>query len=160
MEKAELERLIAEGLSQRGMASRLGVSQGFVKHYLAKYELKTQKNQYNKTTCRLCGETDLRKFYRQKDGRIRYRCKGCDNTETVKRFRAYKQEAVDYKGGKCEICGYNKCLGALVFHHKDPSQKDPKWTVMKSWPLDKIKTELDKCQLLCCRCHAEIHWGG
>lgn len=27
-------------------------------------------------------------------------------------------------GGKCEKCGYNKCLDALEFHHKDPSQKE------------------------------------
>ena len=28
------------------------------------------------------------------------------------------------KGGKCEICGYDKNLAALDFHHLDPNQKD------------------------------------
>ena len=31
---------------------------------------------------------------------------------------------VEYKGGKCCVCGYNKCIEALEFHHLDPSQKD------------------------------------
>ena len=35
-----------------------------------------------------------------------------------------KYEAVLARGGKCEICGYNKNLSALEFHHKDPSEKE------------------------------------
>ncbi|MEY4334993.1 MAG: phage FelixO1, partial [Bacteroidota bacterium] len=31
-----------------------------------------------------------------------------------------KQKLVEHKGGCCEICGYNKCIEALEFHHKDP----------------------------------------
>jgi hypothetical protein len=32
-----------------------------------------------------------------------------------------KLKAVEYKGGKCIICGYNKSIRALQFHHLDPS---------------------------------------
>lgn len=35
-----------------------------------------------------------------------------------------KKDAIEYKGGKCQICGYDKCDSALEFHHLDPSQKD------------------------------------
>ena len=35
-----------------------------------------------------------------------------------------KEKLVEYKGGKCEICGYDKCVAALDFHHTDSSQKD------------------------------------
>ena len=28
---------------------------------------------------------------------------------------------VDYKGGKCERCGYDKNISALEFHHLDPT---------------------------------------
>ena len=38
--------------------------------------------------------------------------------------RAMKKQAVILKGGKCNRCGYNKCIDALVFHHVDSSQKD------------------------------------
>lgn len=32
--------------------------------------------------------------------------------------------AIDYKGGKCSVCGYNKCRAALEFHHTNPNEKD------------------------------------
>lgn len=71
-----------------------------------------------------------------------------------------KEELVKYKGGKCEICGYNKCLGALDFHHLDPSKKD--FTISDSniyKNLDKLKEEIDKCILVCANCHREIHYN-
>ena len=38
--------------------------------------------------------------------------------------RVIKNILIQEKGGKCEICGYNNCLGALDFHHLNPSEKD------------------------------------
>ena len=35
-----------------------------------------------------------------------------------------KIKAIEYKGGKYLICGYNKSIRALQFHHIDPSKKD------------------------------------
>ena len=61
---------------------------------------------------------------------------------------------------KCEICGYDKCLGALDFHHLDPSQKD--FTISNSniyKNLDKLKEEVNKCILVCANCHREIHYN-
>jgi len=40
------------------------------------------------------------------------------------RRKKIRQMAVKYKGGQCEICGYFKCIDALEFHHKDPTQKN------------------------------------
>lgn len=81
------------------------------------------------------------------------------NTQYVISWRKrQKVKAVEYKGGKCERCGYNKCLGALTFHHLDPTQKDFIISqAQKGW--DKTKLELDKCALLCANCHAEEHWN-
>lgn len=70
--------------------------------------------------------------------------------------RRRKQRAVDYKGGKCQKCGYSKCLNALEFHHTDPSRKD--FTVAgKRRPWEDLRIELDKCLLLCSNCHREHH---
>lgn len=74
------------------------------------------------------------------------------------RRRKIKQMAVDYKGGKCIRCGYNKYIGALEFHHVDPTQKDFSLGAKghcNSW--EKVKKELDKCILVCSNCHSEIH---
>jgi DNA-binding CsgD family transcriptional regulator len=69
-----------------------------------------------------------------------------------------KQKLVDYKGGCCETCGYNKSLRALHFHHKDPSQKD--FSISgKSLSFERMKNEVDKCILVCSNCHSEIHDG-
>ena len=72
-----------------------------------------------------------------------------------------KQKAVDYKGGACCICGYNTCIAALDFHHIDPTQKDGYGTgaIKSHWTFEKNKLEIDKCILVCVRCHREIHAG-
>jgi hypothetical protein len=66
--------------------------------------------------------------------------------------------AVKYKGGQCLLCGYDKCLEALSFHHaggKEFGISAKGYT--RSW--DKVQAELDNCILVCHNCHAEIHAG-
>ena len=55
---------------------------------------------------------------------------------------------MEYKGGKCEICGYNKCVSALEFHHKNPLEKDF-GIGAKGYTrsIEKNKKEVDKCNL-------------
>lgn len=161
MDKHVLIELIEAGKSQRQIAEQLEVSQTTIKYWLKKFGLATKHKQYaerSELSCKFCGETDEAKFYRSKDGYMRGWCKKCHNKYAVQRFRKYKAQAVDYKGGKCEVCGYNKCLGSFDFHHKDPSQKDPNWRKMRNWKFDRIKQELDKCMLVCRNCHGEIHY--
>lgn len=74
--------------------------------------------------------------------------------------KAIKQQLVKYKGGKCEICGYNKCLNAMQFHHKDMTNKD--FTISANidsgdFNMKSYYAEVDKCLLVCANCHAEIH---
>ena len=57
----------------------------------------------------------------------------------------------------CMKCGYNRYIGALDFHHRDPTQKEFGIARNQSRFGDKHKRELDKCDLLCCRCHQELH---
>lgn len=77
-----------------------------------------------------------------------------------KRRTILKLMAIEYKGGKCELCGYNKCVGALEFHHLDPEEKDFGISSdgnTRAWK--KLRPELDKCILVCSNCHREIHAG-
>ncbi len=67
-----------------------------------------------------------------------------------------KKELVEYKGGNCQCCGYNKSMNALQFHHINPDEKD--FTIGgRNYSIDKMKLEVDKCVLLCSNCHTEIH---
>lgn len=79
--------------------------------------------------------------------------------KAVKSFvRRLKDQAVIYKGGKCQVCGYNRFNGALDFHHIDDMTKS--FTISgKSMSFDRLRPELDKCILVCSNCHREIHGG-
>lgn len=78
--------------------------------------------------------------------------------KSVKRWRQEnRKKIIEYKGGKCEKCGYNKCIEALDFHHIDPSQKEFN-LCNTTLSLNKLKIEADKCVLLCSNCHREFHY--
>lgn len=78
----------------------------------------------------------------------------------IKRRFKVKQMAVEHAGGKCKLCGYNRDVSALEFHHLDSSQKDfaiGQKGYTRSW--EKVRAEVDKCILVCANCHREIHSG-
>ena len=66
--------------------------------------------------------------------------------------------AIRYKGGCCQMCGYNECIGALDFHHIDPSTKEASWSQMRKMSMENMIKELDKCILVCANCHRKIHY--
>lgn len=74
------------------------------------------------------------------------------------RYVIKKLKAIEYKGGKCIECGYNKCPAALTFHHRDQDSKEFEWKNMRNRTWSVVLKELDKCDLLCCRCHTELHY--
>ena len=87
------------------------------------------------------------------------RLKKITDSESVILWRKRtKLKLIDYKGGKCEICGYDKCTRALQFHHLNPEEKDFQISG-KSLSFEKLKNEVDKCILVCSNCHCEIHDG-
>ena len=69
-----------------------------------------------------------------------------------------KLKLVEYKGGKCEICGYDKCVDALEFHHLNPDEKEFGLSNVDTRALSILKKEADKCILICSNCHREIHY--
>lgn len=76
--------------------------------------------------------------------------------------RILKNKLIQYKGGKCEKCGYDKCEGALQFHHRNPQEKEFTLSQVNlnntNFSIDIMYQEVDKCDLLCANCHAEIHY--
>ena len=102
--------------------------------------------------CKECGETDPGNFYSKQ----KIHCKKCHSKGAHQTQINNRLKAVEYKGGCCQQCGYSTYIGALAFHHLDPTQKDPvAFKKNKNWEV--YKTELDKCVLLCANCHAEEH---
>ena len=114
---------------------------------------KLHEGQDEAGTCTKCS----REFwYARSKGHRRTVCNSCN----VKKSRhSLKDMAVAYKGGRCVLCAYDKCQGALEFHHKDPEHKDFRISdgVGRKWSA--IIVEIDKCELVCANCHREIHAG-
>jgi len=82
------------------------------------------------------------------------------NSESVKRWRkSTKSRIVEAFGGKCGVCGYNKCQEALELHHLDPEKKHFSLGSIRANPKnwDYIVNEIRKCVMICSNCHRELH---
>ena len=171
MDRELLVSLIEEGYSTYQLAKKFNKVPSTIRYWLLKFGLKTKnksfKDGYHKEkgitkteNCSSCGvflDEETAYIRPERDSYHCY-CKQC-MTKMMKKIRNnYKEKAVEYKGGCCSSCGYDKNLTALEFHHTDPNKKDfnPSGMHNKSW--ETAKEELDKCVLLCSNCHREEHF--
>lgn len=159
MEKDKLIQQIEIGLSTWKLADYFKTTQPNIRYWLKKYELQTNRTSNiisGKKLCPRCkDDKDKSEFYQYKKSSSF--CKKCILESNTERRLQTKQKAVDYLGGKCTSCGYNKCLAALEFHHINPKDKDKDYFNYRGGFTDTLKTELDKCVLLCANCHREKH---
>lgn len=167
--REQLEALVAEGLTVRAIAERVGMSFATVQHWLKKHELRTARAHRRHETPRpgaagpaalegTCGVHGKTTFGRRADGY--YRCLACRAAAVVKRRRAVKRILVEEAGGSCRLCGYDRFPAALQFHHVDPTQKS--FSLSRrgvTIALDAARAEAGKCILLCANCHAEVEGG-
>ena len=171
MEKEFLIDCIEKNMSVNQIAKVVGKSANSITYWLKKFGLKTKHKSFKQIgvvdyggerCCPKCKKVKpITEFYKRrgKEGASVY-CKACTNEQAVIRQRRLKQECIDYKGGSCQQCGYDKYNGALEFHHINPNEKDFNVGSLKSYSFtEKLKQELDKCILLCSNCHREVHGG-
>jgi len=104
-----------------------------------------------KKVCQHHGLTDFRSC-RPSD------CILCTVIRNRKRRERNKLKAIDYKGGKCIHCGYDKYPAALEFHHQNPQVKSYTLARILAHNWGKIEKELDKCDLVCVNCHREVEY--
>jgi len=115
--------------------------------------LRAKNKPIEKRICQTCKREFI---YRPRSGQTKGRCNSCI---TAARRIQTKRRAVELLGGACALCGYNRCMAALTFHHRDPEKKDfiIAHAYNRSW--ETVAAELLKCVLLCQNCHAEVHDG-
>jgi transposase len=106
-----------------------------------------------------CGQT-LKKYLNKRTqaeaSALKNRSRKSKSENVMAWRKRVKIKLVEYKGGKCECCGYNKIVEALQFHHINPSEKDFQISGT-SKAFETMKKEVDKCKLLCANCHIETH---
>lgn len=161
MTKEQIEELyITQNLGQREVAKRLNCSHTNLRYWIKKYNIIKTTIQNSERTCPKCKNTlPINLFHNRRNGtgNSTY-CKPCTLKQTLDRQRELKRKCVEYKGGCCQNCGYNKYLGALDFHHLDPKQKDFSLSHRSRTSFNQeVIDELDKCILLCANCHREEH---
>jgi len=112
---------------------------------------------YKQRRCKSCGH-----WFKPKQKNSKVCSKSCSHLIEDRNFwRTRKIKCVEYKGGKCLKCGYDKCLAALEFHHRKPKYKNKllegnrAFSIKGKW--NELKKELNKCDLLCANCHREVH---
>ena len=153
--KQLLEQFISQGYTKKQVSEELGIGYSTVYWHMSKHGLSFNNTENHRRVtiikCITCGESDHQKFYKGRKSQ----CKDCFNAECGEKLKEKKTKAVDFKGGKCQTCGYHKSVAALEFHHLDPTQKDPQYRMGWSW--ERLQKELDKCILLCSNCHREEH---
>jgi hypothetical protein len=103
---------------------------------------------------KICKKHGEQEFIQETNGY--FRCKRCRNNHVIKNRQDVKIKLIEYKGGKCVKCGYDKCVASLTFHHLDPTEKEVK-IGGSSYNFEFLKKEVDKCILVCANCHGEIH---
>jgi hypothetical protein len=155
MQEVVLRLLVDEGYTTRQIAEKLDTCQTNVRHYLAKYDLKTKytRTEEAKRHCLECGKQLgrtrgrlVRTYCNAKchqasifKGRLEnWLATGCfHHNDTVKKLLI----AVD--GEKCSVCGVNEWCGkklSLEVDHKDGNSEDSSYTNVR---------------LICPNCHSQ-----
>jgi hypothetical protein len=108
--------------------------------------------------CRRHGLTEFA-HYSAGAGRYRWSCKRCVGEAVTRRKQKVKRILVQEAGGACAVCGYDRCIVNLTFHHVDPSAKSFGMTMANGRSIDAFRAEAKKCVLVCANCHGEIEAG-
>jgi transposase len=167
--ESSLRALVEEGLTVRQIAARLDRGTASVRHWLRVHGLRTSATVQRaaarravldgeRRITRACGRHGVTVFVHE--GGSSWRCLQCRQERVADRRRQVKATLVGEAGGRCVLCGYDRCLRALEFHHRDPSTKEFGLGfagVTRS--LAAARKEARKCVLLCSNCHAEVEDG-
>lgn len=169
----ELLPLVEAGMSIAEIAEAVGRSKGTVRHWLGKHQLRPgggigRRSADASRAAREAGVAEAvlpcprhGQTGHVRDSRGYFRCRRCRQEAVVRRRRRVKEILVKEAGGRCRLCGYDRCVAALEFHHLDPTTKE--FGVAQNGmarSIERLRAEVRKCVLLCSNCHAEVECGA
>jgi hypothetical protein len=88
-----------------------------------------------------------------------WRCRRCIGEAVTRRKQRVRRILIEEAGGRCAVCGYDRCIINLHFHHVDPSTKSFLMSSAIGRAIAKFREEAKKCVLVCANCHGEIEAG-
>jgi transposase len=159
-----LEALVVRDMTIREIAAETDRSAATVRYWMNRYGLRTSEAARSRAgryarkrfaDCPTHGETH---FIVHRDGTTS--CARCRASSVTEWRRRAKRILVAEAGGACVLCGYDRCIAALQFHHRDPAQK--RFALGGrglSRAIHDLREEAQKCVLLCSNCHAEVEAG-
>ncbi len=134
------------------ISKNIGRSVKAIKHKAARVGISRPRFPSDKPHKRQSRKIIEKKYYEKNKEKVYQR--------KIERRKRIKEEAVQIAGGKCKICGYNKCISALEFHHNKNNKEGNISTFLKNESRQKLLKEAEKCILLCANCHRELHNKG
>jgi transposase-like protein len=169
IESELLAEIVDCRLSIRDMADVLQRSPTTVRHWLRRHGLETARMTRERLgkaalaaglrTAEIpCPRHGMSRHVRREGG---FRCARCRVEHVADKRRRIKRQLVLEAGGRCELCGYDRCLAALQFHHLDRATK--RFALSQqgvSRSMAEAREEAAKCVLLCANCHAEVESGA
>ena len=164
MEREVLRELVEQDLTVRQIAERVDRSPTTVRYWLRLHGLETARAARRSRAAgqselvRVCHRHGPTRHLRRREGG--YRCTRCTSEGVTRWRRNIKRQLVEEAGGACVLCGYDRCLAALQFHHLDPSQKRFALSLKgAARAADELRKEAQKCVVVCANCHAEVEAG-
>jgi transposase len=161
--RGTLEELIAQDLSIREIAVRLDRSYTTVRYWLGCHGLMTT-TEAQRAKARTARESAICPIHGQvphvtrADGSLR--CASCRAASVTRSRQRAKRQLVEEFGGACALCGYDECVRALHFHHRDPATK--RFSLSSRGlgrAMEALREEAAKCVLLCANCHMAVETG-
>jgi 5-methylcytosine-specific restriction endonuclease McrA len=169
MDRRVLADLVAEGLTLAEMAIRVDRPPATVRRWLREHGLHPARSVLGDSVTSdgallrrrqmLCATHGLTLFAERSDGQG-WRCLLCRSQAVSRRRRKVKEILVAEAGGRCAVCGYDRHLGVLQFHHRHPKEK--RFSLSEAGlarSLERAREEARKCVLLCANCHTELEAG-
>jgi transposase len=173
--REQLEPLVESGATLQEMADELDRSISTIRHWLARFGIEGQAHRGRRArvarekveAARSAGQRRVEGhcphhgntiFVIENSGRTR--CRKCRMEAVSEWRRRAKRRLVAEAGGRCQLCGYDRCMAALEFHHLDPTKKSFALSLRGvTRSIGELRLEAAKCALLCANCHAEVEVG-
>lgn len=105
------------------------------------------------TYCRKCMKSVWKKHYDKNPKKYNVRSKS-NRIKLKEQFKNLKSVLC------CSICGETH-PATLDFHHRNPNEKEINISnAARSYGEERLKKEIDKCDVLCSNCHRKLHWNS